>query len=222
MSMDVLLLAPVLLASIVIHEVAHAWQARREGDHTAERQGRITLNPLPHIDPVGSVIVPLVLWASGTNFLFGWAKPVPVVPSNFRDHPWGDIRVSLAGIVSNLGLAVLSTLALTAVAVLQPSVASGDVTASLMDGARLMAFYGLYINLILAIFNLAPIPPLDGSHVVYHMLPPGLAERYRAMGRYGLLILMGLLFLVPGAFDVLLWPVDALVGVADSFVRLWI
>lgn len=220
--MNVLLLAPVLLASIVVHEVAHAWQARREGDPTAERQGRITLNPLPHIDPVGSVVVPLVLWFSGTSFLFGWAKPVPVVPSNFRDYRWGDIRVSLAGIVSNLILAVLFTLMLTAVVVAQPAVASGGVGAEVIEGARFMAYYGLYINLILAVFNLAPIPPLDGSHVVYHMLPPGLGERYRALGKYGLLILMGLLFLVPGAFGVILWPVDRLMGLADSFVRLWI
>ncbi|HZD06101.1 MAG TPA: site-2 protease family protein, partial [Longimicrobiales bacterium] len=112
--MDVLLLAPVLLLSIVIHEVAHAWQARREGDLTAARQGRITLNPLPHIDLVGSVLVPLLLYFGNTGFLFGWAKPVPVVPSNYRDPRWGDVRVSLAGIVSNLGLAVLSTFALLA------------------------------------------------------------------------------------------------------------
>ncbi|HSR41191.1 MAG TPA: site-2 protease family protein, partial [Longimicrobiales bacterium] len=99
----------------------------------------------------------------------------------------------------------------------------GDgVGAQVLEGARFMAYYGLYINLILAVFNLVPIPPLDGSHVVYHMLPRGLAERYRAMGRYGLLILMGILFLVPGAFSAVLWPVDVLMGWADSFIRLWL
>src|SRR5687768_11656311 len=103
--MEFLVIAPVLLMSIVIHEVAHAWQARREGDFTAERLGRITLNPIRHMDPLGSVIVPLLLWRSG--MLFGWAKPVPVDPRNFREPKAGDIRVSLAGIVSNLGLALI-------------------------------------------------------------------------------------------------------------------
>ena len=110
--MEAVLLIAVLIFSVVVHEVAHAWQARREGDDTADRLGRITLNPLPHLDPIGSVIVPLVLHFSGSSFLFGWARPVPVNPANYRSPVWGDIRVSMAGIVSNLGLAVLSTFAL--------------------------------------------------------------------------------------------------------------
>ena len=110
--MEAVLLIAVLIFSVVVHEVAHAWQARREGDDTADRLGRITLNPLPHLDPIGSVIVPLVLHFSGSGFLFGWARPVPVNPANYRSPVWGDIRVSMAGIVSNLGLAVLSTFAL--------------------------------------------------------------------------------------------------------------
>ena len=106
MNLDFLIIVPVLIASVVAHEVAHAWQARREGDDTAEKLGRITLNPLPHLDLLGSFIVPLVLYQTG-GFLFGWAKPVPVVPANFRTHPWSDIRVSLAGIAANLLLAIL-------------------------------------------------------------------------------------------------------------------
>jgi len=220
--MDLFLLIPVLLASIVVHEVAHAWQARREGDDTAASLGRITLNPLPHIDLFGSVIVPLLLWFGNAGILFGWAKPVPVVPSNFRDYKWGDIRVSLAGIVSNLILAVLFTFVMLvtvkAGAVLGTDGGLGDG----IEAAQRMAYYGLYINLILAFFNLVPIPPLDGSHVVYHMLPERLAEGYRRVGRYGLLVLMGLVFLVPQFFSVILWPVDAAMGLADSFIRLWI
>ncbi|MDH3424435.1 MAG: site-2 protease family protein, partial [Gemmatimonadota bacterium] len=98
--MDVLLIIVVLLFSIVVHEVAHAWQARREGDDTADRLGRITLNPIPHLDPIGSFIVPALLYLSGSGFLFGWAKPVPVNPANYREYVAGDIRVSMAGIVS--------------------------------------------------------------------------------------------------------------------------
>jgi Zn-dependent protease len=216
--MDLLLLLPVLILSIVVHEVAHAWQARREGDDTAEREGRITLNPLPHLDLIGSVVVPLVLWAGNAGFLFGWAKPVPVNPSKFRTGKWGDVRVSLAGIVSNLALAVLFTLMASAVVVLDGGMGLGAAAGWL----RQLAFYGIFINLILAVFNLLPIPPLDGSHVVYHLLPPRLAARYRDLGRFGIVILMALFFVVPGAFSVLLAPVDFLMGAADAFIRLWI
>lgn len=213
--MELLFLLPVLILSIVVHEVAHAWQARREGDDTAERAGRITLNPLPHIDPIGSVVVPLVLWAApGVDFLFGWAKPVPVNPANFRTGKWGDIRVSLAGIVSNLILAALFTLLGAAVVATGASLGGGWIGQ--------VVFYGIFINLILAFFNLIPIPPLDGSHVLYHMLPRPLALRYRSLDRFGLLILMAVIFLVPDAFGLLLAPVDYFMGAAYAFIRLWI
>jgi Zn-dependent protease len=215
--MEPLLLIVVLIASVVVHEVAHAWQARREGDPTAEREGRITLNPLPHIDPVGSVIVPAALYLSGTSFLFGWAKPVPVNPAHYRDPKWGDIRVSLAGVASNFVLALLATLATVVVVRLQPVLGAG-----LSEGLLLAARYGILINLVLAFFNLIPIPPLDGSHVLFHFLPRPLALKYREAGRYGLLVVMGLLFLVPGAFQVVFWPVTVLMGAADTFIRLWI
>lgn len=217
--MEALLIIAVLIFSVVVHEVAHAWQARREGDDTAEKLGRITLNPLPHLDPVGSFIVPLALHLTGSGFLFGWARPVPVNPANYRSYKWGDIRVSLAGIVSNLGLAVLSTaLAAGVVALFGPPSAAGPVAALLFQGAM----YGILINLILAFFNLIPIPPLDGSHVLYHFLPGGLALRYRQLGQVGILLLMGVMFVVPGVFSVLLYPVTWLMGWADSFIRLWI
>lgn len=217
--MEAILIIVVLIGSVVVHEVAHAWQARREGDDTAEKLGRITLKPLPHLDLVGSFIVPLALHLSGTGFIFGWAKPVPVNPANYDDPKWGDIRVSLAGIVSNLALAVLATL-FAAVVMKVDAVAGG--LGALTDGLRRMAMYGIFINLILAFFNLIPIPPLDGSHVLFHFLPRRLALQYREAGKYGLLVVMGLLFFFPKTFNYLLWPVTFFMGAADQFIRLWI
>jgi Zn-dependent protease len=217
--MEAILIIAVLIASVVVHEVAHGWQARREGDDTAERLGRITLNPLPHLDPMGSFVVPLLLHFSGSGVLFGWAKPVPVNPRNYRDPVWGDIRVSLAGIVSNLILAVFSTVA--AALVVKVASVTGPL-GGVMEWLRTAALYGILINLVLAFFNLIPIPPLDGSHVLFHLLPREAALRYRQAGRYGLLVVMGLLFFFPGAFRLLMWPVTVLMGVADSFIRLWI
>jgi len=200
--MEFALLIPVLLLSIVVHEVAHAWQARREGDSTAEELGRITLNPVKHLDLWGSVLVPGMLLASNAGILFGWAKPVPVNPSRFREHPWSDIRVSMAGIVSNIGLAVgFVALALAArgLAPLLPEAVVG--------GLGVVAAYGIFINLLLAFFNLLPIPPLDGSHVVANLLPDRLAEPYRRFGQVGVIALMVILIAAPGAFSTLMAPV---------------
>ncbi|UCC24780.1 MAG: site-2 protease family protein [Gemmatimonadales bacterium] len=217
MNLDFALFIPVLILSVVVHEVAHAWQARREGDPTAERLGRITLNPLPHLDLIGSVVVPLLLFVGTDGLIFGWAKPVPVNPANFRDHPGGDIRVSLAGIVSNLVLAVLFTLL---AGILVPAQAVlGSTVAGILQQA---AFFGIFINLLLAFFNLLPIPPLDGSHVVAQLLPRELAARYRAMGRFGIPVLLLLIFFLPGALGVALAPVTWLMGWADAFVRMWL
>jgi Zn-dependent protease len=212
--MDFLLSAPILLMSIVIHEVAHAWQARREGDFTADRLGRITLNPVRHIDLFGSVILPLGLWFANSPMLFGWAKPVPVDPRNFRELKAGDIRVSLAGIVSNLILAVLCTL-ITAGLV---AVNGGPV----VEALQRMFLFGIFINLVLAFFNLIPIPPLDGSHVLYQLLPPRAQEGYRRVSRYGFILVLVLVFALPGVLQLLLTPVNYLMGAANWFIRLWI
>lgn len=211
--MEFALLLPVLLLSVVIHEVAHAWAARREGDPTAERLGRITLNPLSHLDPVGSFVVPLALYLLPGGVIFGWAKPVPVNPANYRDPVGGDIRVSLAGIVSNLLLALVFTILL---AVLFRVGASQDPvgTSATLDGLGRMLRFGILLNLVLAIFNLIPIPPLDGSHVVAHLLPAGARERYREFGRYGILLIMAVIFVLPGTFELVFRPVLYLYRVA--------
>lgn len=218
MNSDFLLLLPVLLFSVVVHEVAHAWVALREGDNTAHALGRITLNPIAHLDLWGSLIIPLLLFYS-SGFVFGWAKPVPVDPRNFRTPVASDIKVSLAGIVSNLALAAIFTLLAVIFGKLQFALEGG---AGVLGILILLCRFGVFINLILAFFNLIPIPPLDGSHVLFHLLPGSVALRYREMGRYGILVLMGIMILFPSVFYVLLWPVFVIMGLADLLIDLWI
>lgn len=202
--MTFLHVVPVLLFSVVVHEVAHAWQALREGDTTARDLGRITLNPLPHLDLVGSLIVPVTLHLLPGDFIFGWAKPVPVNPANYRSYRAGDIRVSLAGIVSNLMLAGACALLLV---LLFRVGGSWATTSGFGSGLAMVATVGVFINLVLAWFNLMPVPPLDGSHVVRHLLPPRLAVRYEAAGRFGIgfLVMLGIVF--RDAFAVVFAPV---------------
>ena len=220
--MDLLALLPVLpvlILSIVVHEVAHAWVALREGDDTAQKLGRITLNPVSHMDLMGSFVVPVVLSLLPGGVIFGWAKPVPIDPGKFRNYRSGDIKVSLAGIVSNLILAVLFTLLALVVLKLQTVTGGGEAVLGFL---LRMARFGIFINLILAVFNLIPIPPLDGSHVMAHFLPRQWEAAYRHAGRYGMLVLIGLLFLYRPFFTFILWPVFALMGLADRFIDLWI
>jgi Zn-dependent protease len=212
---NALLFLPVLLFSVVLHEYAHAWQARREGDNTAYMLGRVTLNPIPHIDLFGSIIFPAVLALSNAPFMFGWAKPVPVNPRNYRNYRMGDIRVSLAGIVSNLLLAAFCILLFAGFHYAQQPMPGA---ASVFRTAQMMALQGLGINLVLALFNLIPIPPLDGSHVLYHLLPPELGMRYREIGRYGMLILLGLMIFARGVFELIYAPIYA---VLQLVIRLW-
>ena len=218
--MQAILIVAVLIFSVVVHEVAHAWQARREGDDTAEQLGRITLNPISHLDPFGSFIVPFGLYLLNIGFLFGWAKPVPVNPAKYRSPVWGDIRVSLAGIVANIILAGRATLG--AAVVLKLASLTGSPPSSLADALSSMAYWGILINLVLAFFNLIPIPPLDGSHVLFHVLPRPIAVWYAQVGRYGLPLLIVLLFFRSDLFTYIMWPVEFFLNQADAFIRLWI
>jgi len=203
--MDLLLAVPVLLFAITSHEFAHAYAALRQGDYTAYQLGRVSLNPLRHIDPVGTIILPAILLLTKAGFLFGWARPVPVDPSNYRDYRRGDIIVSLAGIAANLILAVIAAAVLLLLIPLGRAL-PGLATPIGILGA--MAEYGIVINLVLALFNLIPIPPLDGSHVLYHLLPPRLGARYRELGRFGMLIVIALVVFVPGGLRILFAPVS--------------
>ena len=207
---DFFLALPILLFSVVAHEYAHAWTAYREGDDTAYALGRLTLNPVPHIDPVMSVLFPLGLyWLSslaGHPFTFGAARPVPIDPRKFRHPRRGDLVVSSAGIVANLVLAVACG-ALFALAGLAGSAA--EPLEGFFGLLQRMLVFGVTLNFTLAIFNLLPIPPLDGSHLLAHLLPVSWGMRYRRLARYGGLLILAAFF-VPGIWDVVLWPVQAL------------
>ena len=207
-----LVFVPILLFSVVAHEYAHAWTAFRQGDPTAYMLGRLTLNPLPHIDPMMSILVPVGLWfLSHGTFTFGSAKPVPINPRNFRNYRRGDLIVSSAGIVTNLGLALVCAVVFALFGVLGQAL---PASAAVLGLLQRMMFFGIFLNYVLAVFNLVPLPPLDGSHIFYHLLPPALGARYRAVGRYGFLVLL-VTFMVPGlsgVWDVLLWPAGAASG----------
>ena len=175
---------PVLFA-ITLHEVAHGWVARALGDDTAARAGRLSLNPIKHIDPVGTILVPAVLLMLG-GFLFGWAKPVPVA-MNKLPHPRRDMAlVAMAGPLSNLAMALLWGLLLKLALAQNPE-------SALWIGLRLMATAGIVINLVLMVLNLLPIPPLDGGRVLNGLLPEAWARKVDRLEPYGLVILVVLM-----------------------------
>ena len=198
------LVLPVLLLAVVLHEWAHARVAVWQGDPTPAMLGRLTLNPLPHIDPIGSIVVPIVLWLLPGSFLFGWAKPVPINSRNFKNYRKGDILVSLAGIAINFAQVFAWVVVFALLSHLIRWTGGG--LAQSASVLQVMARYGIFINLILAIFNLIPVPPLDGSHVLYHFLPPALGARYRALSRYSI-VLLAIVFFFPGILGVILSPV---------------
>lgn len=204
----------MLVFSLVAHEYAHGYAALKQGDDTALMQGRLTLNPFPHIDPWLTVIMPALLWfASKGAFTFGGAKPVEVRPDRYRNYRRGDIIVSLAGVATNLVIAVISTLLFILLGLIARALPDGGEVVGL--GQRMLS-WGVWLNLMLAFFNLLPIPPLDGSHVLYHLLPAGLRERYRTFQRFGFLPLLALMLFFPAALQKLLTP--AYVGMS-LFVR---
>ncbi|PYO60422.1 MAG: site-2 protease family protein [Gemmatimonadetes bacterium] len=173
--------------------------------------GRLTLNPLKHIDPFMTVLLPVLLYVSHAGFLFGSAKPVPVNPRKYRNYRRGDIIVSLAGIGANLGLYVASAVLFAAVGFV------GSMLPRLTGSFEIlqrMLFYGMFLNLVLAFFNLIPIPPLDGSHVFYHLLPPEAGLKYRRLYMLGFLPILIVVWLLPGVVTVLLWPATQLMHLA--------
>jgi len=189
--LEAALMAVVLLFSIIVHEVAHGYVALLNGDPTARMLGRITLNPVPHIDPIGTIILPLLLLMSHAGILFGWAKPVPVNPLNYRNYRWGELAVSAAGPLSNLVLASFFSFVLR----------MGLENPGLMQ----LAYFGVSINIFLALFNLVPIPPLDGSHILALALPRELARLYDHLQPVGFILILILFY--TGILSAILMPI---------------
>ena len=171
----------VLFFSIVIHEIAHGSCALFLGDDTAKREGRLTLNPIAHIDPIGTILLPLTLliFTFGQGPIFGWAKPVPINPLNFRDRKWGIIKVSLAGPLTNLSMAILFSL-----------MAGLGLSQTIISFFKIIAIY----NFAWAFFNLLPLPPLDGFHILYQILPERFFQIKFFLLQYGFFILLIVIF----------------------------
>jgi Zn-dependent protease len=216
--MEFVLIVPMLLLSLAAHEFAHAWVALREGDPTAERLGRVTLNPLPHIDLFGSILFPAILMLTNAPILIGWAKPVPVNPRNFRSPKRGFAQVSIAGPGSNLLLAVLAAIGLKIWTLLDRNLVEyltgylyGDTAAHGVNVALPLALFlvqSISINLVLGVFNCFPIPPLDGGHFLMGILPARQAHALAKIEPYGMFIVLGLAFL--GVINVFVRPITSL------------
>ena len=196
----ILLFAIPVLLGVTLHEAGHAWAADRLGDDTARNLGRVTLNPLPHIDPLGTILLPLLLVFSGAPFIFGWAKPVPVMFSRLLKPRRDIILVAAAGPAANILIATIC----------------GVLLNFFPDGSWMarMLTIGIFVNLLLAFFNLLPIPPLDGGRIAVGLLPAELARPLASLERYGFLILIGLVFLLP--------VIGQSIGIDLSFVSNWI
>jgi len=220
---NITVMAIPLLFAITLHEAAHGWAAWKLGDNTAKMMGRVSFNPLVHIDPFGTVILPALLIFSGSGFLFGYAKPVPV---NFRalNNPRRDmVLVALAGPAANVILIILAALLYNFLDFI-PEFANRWVNQNL--------FYMIYINAILAVFNMLPVPPLDGGRVAVGILPDVLSRPLSRLEPYGMLIIIAIVFIIPvggsylglnlNVFQYIISPpVNAIMSMADQLTRLF-
>lgn len=184
--MEYIFIFVIFIYSVIIHEISHGAVALRLGDPTAKNSGRLTLNPIPHIDPIGSILLPMLLFLGtvfgGGGIIFGWAKPVPVNPYNFTDKKYGDVKVSFAGPAANLAVALVFGMILR---FLSPSLPYSLV---------LMFSYIVLVNIQLAVFNLIPIPPLDGSHILFAFFPRQFERMQPFFYQYGFLLLFVIVF----------------------------
>lgn len=212
MEIEQIVIIAALILSIVLHEVAHGYAANWLGDPTARLAGRLSPNPLRHIDPLGSVIIPAILFLTNAGILFGWAKPVPYNPYNLRNQRWGEAIVAGAGPLTNMLLAVIFAGLIHAAPILGLSFSFIEIAA-----------YIVYINILLAFFNMIPVPPLDGSKILEALLPRGLAIQYRELAarleQFGLIFTFLFLFvfiqILWQPFSVIVFTVfEALTGIA--------
>lgn len=181
--MDFLFIIIILVMSVVIHEVSHGYAALALGDSTAKYQGRLTLNPLAHLDPVGSFVVPLIGYFAG-GFIVGWAKPVPFNPYNLKNQKWGEAIVAIAGPLANVALAIIFALLIRIMS------AYGLITPAFLS----LASFVVIINITLAVFNLVPIPPLDGSKILFAILPYKWRAIRESFEKYGLILILIFIF----------------------------
>lgn len=191
-----ILIAVIVLYSIIAHEVAHGKVAEMMGDSSARMYGRLTLNPIPHLDPIGTLL-PVVLIIFGSPIIFGWAKPVPINPYNFRDYKKAMIWVSAAGVLTNLFIAWF----LASIVKFLPVISDNSYLLAL----RYALDFGVHINIVLAVFNLLPIPPLDGSKLFSMLLPSEYSQYIYKMEPYGMMIIF--LFLMFPPTQALLWGI---------------
>lgn len=195
----------ILIFSVIIHEVMHGYVALMFGDHTAEKAGRLTLNPIPHVDPIGTILLPGLLILLRSGFLIGWAKPVPVNPLNFSDLKRGEIFVSLAGVGANFVLALIFASLYHISFAFFPNILALQILK-----------FGVQINLVLGIFNLLPVPPLDGSKVLIALLPYELARNFERISfQYGFMIILLLLYfnIIGIIFDITIPPLMGFLGI---------
>jgi Zn-dependent protease len=207
---DIVFQLIVFLFAISIHESAHAWMAFRRGDPTAYMLGRVTLNPIKHIDPIGTILLPAIALFTHLPVL-GWAKPTPVNPRNFRNPVLDDVLTAVVGPLSNFLVALVAAVLLGVIAAsstIGRSIVHGGPhslgTGSILEPTVLFLFDLLIINVVLAVFNLIPVPPLDGSHVLRHALSRSALAVYDRMGFFGLLLLV---YFAPGLLNALIRPV---------------
>jgi len=206
----------MLVFAMVAHEYAHAAVALHEGDDTAYTLGRVTLNPLPHIDPVMSIIMPTFLWfITNGQFTFGGAKPVPINSRKFRNFRRGDILVSAAGVTTNFILALVWAFVFVLIGLASRAFPG---VMGLFETAQRMIWFGIELNLVLCFFNLIPIPPLDGSHLLYHVLPPRAGDWYRGLQRFGYLPIFLLIFVFRPVLNYMLYPVVGVMNFLGIFI----
>ena len=211
---NVAIIGPILLFSVIAHEIAHGYAALKQGDPTAYQLGRLTWNPIKHIDPFFTILLPLLMIWAGTGIL-GGAKPVPVNPRNYRKFKRGDIIVSLAGVATNLAIAIACVIIIALIGIVARL---APTTAGFVEIAQGILLTGIVLNWVLINFNLLPIPPLDGSHVMKYLLPPAWSLQYAEFGaRFGFFLLIAMVAFAPSVLGTLLTPGYLM---AEAFMRL--